>query len=360
MTYFGQQFAKPSEALSHYGVKGMKWGVRNDRGHEGERVKTKKLDKLDKQWDQNEARNAFWQSHNAAADKMNNGEIDRINNKPEHKKAMDAGKFEDWENPTPELKAYMEDMDNTFNRHLVEAMLARGSNPSGSKRYELTTDPDGEVYVELRDLRHASVGMPDIRYKVTLNSKGMITKYTPEEVELKHYGVKGMKWGVRKSNDPAGISISRRTAREASKDAQEFARAKMFYGEGAGNRRKLIKATVEAKSKKDPSYKKAFDDALARQDMSKHASKARGERRRKDTKAKVGKGVRGTRHILNGNSQYASATTALLVGGALAAHRAGVDKVLLDTAKSSYSTAQQNRSNRNTAQFLKDMGLGNL
>lgn len=39
---------------------------------------------------------------------------------------------------------------------------------------------------------------------------------------LIHYGVKGMKWGVR---------------RRAKKDAKEYARAKMFYGEGAGTRR---------------------------------------------------------------------------------------------------------------------------
>ena len=105
----------------------------------------------------------------------------------------------------------------------------------------------------------------------------------PDEF-LEHYGVKGMKWGVRK--DPS-TGVSRKTSREAAKDAKEFARAKMFYGEGAGNRRKLIKNTVEAKSKRDPDYKKAFDIHLNRQDMSTHASKARTERKRTDRKEKT-------------------------------------------------------------------------
>src|SRR3569833_2872175 len=103
--------------------------------------------------------------------------------------------------------------------------------------------------------------------------------------ELEHYGVKGMKWGVRHDGPPG---VSGKTNRLAKKDAKEFARAKQFYGEGAGNRRKLIRATVEGRSKKDPSYKKAFDHHLSKQDTSKHASAARNERKRKDVKKSVG------------------------------------------------------------------------
>lgn len=173
--------------------------------------------------------------------------------------------------------------------------------------------------------------------------------------EIKHYGVKGMKWGVRRS-DPSGISRS--TNREARKDAQEFARAKMFYGEGAGTRRKLIKAKVEAKSKKDPNYKKAFDQHFNNQDMSKHASKARGERKRKNVKKSAGKGIRGTRHILNGNSQYASAATAIVVGGALYAHKAGIDKTIVDAGKKAYSKVKDPSGHRAARDMLRDMGIG--
>lgn len=125
---------------------------------------------------------------------------------------------------------------------------------------------------------------------------------------LAHYGVKGMSWGVRKSETPG---VSRRTDRAAKKDAKEFARAKMFYGEGAGTRRKLIKNTVEAKSKKDPSYKKAFENHLASQDMEKHARKAVKERNRKDTIDQTKKTARGVKNLALGTG--ASATTAAAV-----------------------------------------------
>lgn len=174
--------------------------------------------------------------------------------------------------------------------------------------------------------------------------------------ELMHFGVKGMKWGVR-HDGPAGVSSS--TNRVAKKDAKEFARAKAFYGEGAGTRRKLIKQTVEGKKARSTDYAKAFDHHLAKQDSSKHVDKARSERKRKDVKKGVGKAVRGTRHVLNGNSQYASAAVALAVGGAMYAHKAGIDKVVVQAGK----TAYRNLSGKNTiragmsaSEFLKNMG----
>lgn len=173
--------------------------------------------------------------------------------------------------------------------------------------------------------------------------------------ELVHYGVKGMHWGVRHDGPPG---VSRSTNRTAKKDAKEFARAKQFFGEGAGTRRKLIKATVEGKSKNDPSYKKAFDHHLSKQDMSVHAAKAVSERKRKNVKKSAGKGIRGTRHILNGNSQYASAATAIVVGGALYAHKAGIDKIVFNAGKKAYAKAKDPSGHQAARNLLRDMGIG--
>lgn len=183
----------------------------------------------------------------------------------------------------------------------------------------------------------------------------VIPGVNPPMEDLLHYGVKGMHWGVR-HDGPA--SVSRGTNRQAKNDAKEFARAKLFYGEGAGTRRKLIKAAVEAKSRKDPAYKRAFDHHLAKQDMSKHAEKARSERKRKDIKKSAGRGIRGTRHILNGNSQYASAATAIAVGGALYAHKAGIDKIVLQKGKQAFNKIRDPEGLKRAQNLLRDMGIG--
>lgn len=116
--------------------------------------------------------------------------------------------------------------------------------------------------------------------------------------------------GVRKQRTPG---VSRKTDRAARKDAKEFTQAKMYYGEGAGNRRKMIKAKVDQRSK-DAAYKKAFDNHVSNTDWEKRGQQARGKRRRQDAKNSVGKTARGIRNLATGNTQYVG--TAVLAGAA--------------------------------------------
>ena len=95
------------------------------------------------------------------------------------------------------------------------------------------------------------------------------------------------------------------------KDAKEYARAKMYYGEGAGNRRKLIKNTVAERSK-NAHYKEAFDRYSSQQDMSEHANRARAERKVNDVKKGTAKQARGIINILRGNWMYVGASTVAL------------------------------------------------
>lgn len=114
--------------------------------------------------------------------------------------------------------------------------------------------------------------------------------------------------------------------RQARLDAREYARAQMFYGEGAGVRRKLIQATVDSRAHQDPAYARSFHQELASQDMAEHARKAQTERHRKDRSAALSRNVKG---ILSGNSR--SLNTGVLVLGlaVYVAHQTGYDKVLI-------------------------------
>lgn len=162
---------------------------------------------------------------------------------------------------------------------------------------------------------------------------GQTQEFASPEEALQHFGVKGMRWGVRKEDvHPDIADVPKKTRKEASSDAEEFTRAKLFYGEGAGTRRKLIKAKVEGK-KKDPLYAKAFDHFVGKTDLAKRASQATKERKRTDVKKSVKKTGRGVGHILRGNSQYANTAAAVAVGAGTYAHTKGYDKKVMDAGR---------------------------
>lgn len=156
------------------------------------------------------------------------------------------------------------------------------------------------------------------------------------ELYLEHHGIKGQKWGIRRFQNKDGSLTVAGARRKAKKDAKEYARAKMFYGEGAGTRRKLINATVKERSK-DPTYKKEFDKALDKQDMSKHASKAKQERKIKDTTKSVKKTGKGVVNIITGHPERLGASMAVAYAGYKVAHKVGADKIIKNMAKQTVS-----------------------
>lgn len=174
--------------------------------------------------------------------------------------------------------------------------------------------------------------------------------------ELYHTGVKGMKWGVKNGPPyPLGSTMSPRKAKSrAKKDAKEFARAKMFYGEGAGTRRKLIKNVVAERSK-DPVYKQAFDEALSRQDMAKHVQKAKAERHRKDTTKQVKKTGRGLVNIFTGHPERVGAGLAVIAAGVGIAHKTGVDKIVANAAKTKINDIRDAVKTAKARQWLKNI-----
>jgi hypothetical protein len=161
---------------------------------------------------------------------------------------------------------------------------------------------------------------------------------------LAHYGVKGMRWGVHS------------TQAQARSDATEFVKAKMFYGEGAGTRRKLINAKVAERSK-NPDYKKAFDQHVAAQNLAKRAAQATRSRRRKDVTGFVSKTGRGVYRQLTGGFGPVTATAATIAAGAAFAHRAGLDKKLMNKVKASMNNPAAKKAAKGSAEaWLRSQG----
>ena len=182
--------------------------------------------------------------------------------------------------------------------------------------------------------------------------------------DFNHSGILGMKWGVRRYQNKDGTLTEagkRRYAKQqdrlAKKDAEESARAKMYYGDGAGVRRRQIKAIVKQRSK-DPEYAKAYEKYLNEQDMSKHAVKARKERKRQDFKDNTKRTIRGIANTITGNPGRAAGTVALATMAAVYAHKNGIDRMIFDKGKTAFNEAKkyvQNRDlRRNVENILKN------
>ena len=244
-----------SDELMHYGVKGMRKGTRKSRE------------------ERNAERRAKYEARLKA--KYGDHDIKMIEDHIKKRKAL-AEKVKNFR------------LANQRNRQLT-------ATERREKYYnELDRGQLGKTYATDTTLAEAAR-----RYYKKGSNKRM------GHSELMHYGVKGMKWGVRR------------------RDAKEFTLAKMYYGEGAGNRRKLIKAKVKAHSK-DPFYKSEFDKAVAKTNMSKRVSQAQRQRGRKNARNTTGKTVRGIGNIASGNVSRAGGALALGYLGYKGAKAAGV------------------------------------
>lgn len=113
----------------------------------------------------------------------------------------------------------------------------------------------------------------------------------------------------------------------AQKDAARWAAAEMFFGEGAGTRRKLLAAEIQEKQLQIPGYRPIFIKYYESQDFAKHAIKAAKERARLDRSGFIKKH---TKALLRGDRRNEIVGLVLL---GYAAHQMGYDKIALEKAK---------------------------
>lgn len=170
--------------------------------------------------------------------------------------------------------------------------------------------------------------------------------------ELYHFGVKGMKWGVRRAE--------RNTRKQARKDAQETARSKMYYGEGAGVRRRNINSVVKQRSK-DPTYKKAFDEEYSKQDMGKARRDAERQRKTTDRVEPIKTGIaRGAKKAVRAGTKavaFAATTAAGVATSYYISHPDEAKQMVNSIAQKASNAINKARNVARGAQFLRKMGL---
>lgn len=122
----------------------------------------------------------------------------------------------------------------------------------------------------------------------------------------------------------------------AKKDAEKAMLADMFYGKGAGTRRKLLMAELESK-KTMPGYTEAFTKAYDSLDQNKFAKMAIKERKQIDRAAKTTKNINA---LKTGNHKNLSNGLLLAVGGYYFLRATGYDEIVADEAKRLYKKAK--------------------
>lgn len=197
--------AVASDILEHFGVKGMKWGVRRERKQAAKTAK--KLAKGDKKYEKDlSGMKGYIKVQNTVAEHVN-PKLNALNANPKY-----AGK--DLTQNSALRKSYFKEYEKVVESACREATKQLGANPSGTKQLKIVRYGEGENTTwaaNLVDIKHADIPT-SFRIVPYFNKTGHITGQTIEPMSkdmtqssidfvedfLEHYGVKGMKWGVHR------------------------------------------------------------------------------------------------------------------------------------------------------------------
>lgn len=174
--------------LAHFGVKGMKWGVRNER----------RMEKKDAKWAQK-------QKNYKTIIKVNNTAAVRANADVQDINARYSGV--DLTKPSAKTTKYYKEVEKNWNDHVARAASELGVSPSGRRKMSVKIDMYTKDFVmDDVDVTHSDLQ----KMLIIRDESGAVIEFKLEEpLEhsnalsedldfLAHFGVKGMKWGVRK------------------------------------------------------------------------------------------------------------------------------------------------------------------
>lgn len=243
--------------LTHFGVKGMRWGHRKGptEASGSSKKAARRLAKADKKWSQDTLKK-YVDIYNGGAE-IANARIASINNKPRYKGA-------DFTKDSPLRQAYYTEHARSMERALNESarsVLGSGINsPSGKLRVEMRMSQAGgfpNMVVVDSTFKH-SVQDGEVMINVKYSDDGHILSMTLDDGELLqstidddefliHFGVKGMKWGQRKAAFQRNRQLNKKSYKKdvAARDKQiQDARDRIASGQ---NREQFRKAKEQYK-----------------------------------------------------------------------------------------------------------------
>lgn len=287
-----QQFATPQEALAHFGVKGMKWGVRKSdsgggSGGGGERGKIRRgLTKANVATDagakiirEGEKKLIFLPHANRqqAAQRTQTRMLSaarRVNKDPQFKgkdiKNNAELKSKYFEKLKEEAKTiYAEELNISRTEAWGQFLNVDTSATTQQMRINAAVDRIKHADDEnVETLMVMDFVTDDLGHVIDIKVPNKYLKhelFDDNEFTLMHYGKKGMKWGVRNDKD-AGTSNSRSAAkaelRETGTKARDIIRESRRSPDKAGREAAAKKYEAEVLAKvKTPEFKAAFEKA---------------------------------------------------------------------------------------------------
>lgn len=188
------------------------------------KANTKAVAKADKKFEEDlRGVHGFVKVNNSIAAKVN-PRLDVINNKPKYKGVMML------EPQHAALhKSYINEYRKALQTSLDETMSEIGTNASGTKKFTLKVVGEGldtTWEASLDSVQHeADVLVDGFRIRPYFDKDGFITGQTVEPLSLSqadeaienvlaHHGIKGQKWGVRRSRNASTGLVARRSSQD--------------------------------------------------------------------------------------------------------------------------------------------------